>query len=213
MSVIAFLKKLDRALFPDLLVKALAAETAASPSVLDVGCGQGGPMAQVPKPPRLVGLDGHAASLERLRAKGIYDELVCAPLKPDSIPPKSYHTVVCLDVIEHFEKPEALALVLALERWATHKVVLATPNGFLPQRAYDDNPFQEHKCGFSVEELRVLGYRVRGTGGPKPLRGEEAVLRFWPKPLWHRISGALQPLTWIWPEGAFGLVAVKDLRP
>ena len=79
--------------------------------------------------------------------------------------------MVCLDVIEHFEKPEALALIAGMERWARRKVVLATPNGFLPQRVYDDNPFQEHKCGFSVAELCALGYRVHGTGGPKPLRG------------------------------------------
>ena len=211
--MLAALKRLDRALFPDLLVLGLTRETVGSASVLDVGCGQGGPMARVPKPPRLVGLDGHAASIERLRAKAIYDELICAPLAAASVAPASFHTVVCLDVIEHFEKPGALALVAALERWATHKVILATPNGFLPQRPYDDNPFQEHKCGFSVAELKALGYRVRGTGGPKPLRGEEAVLRFWPKPLWHRISGALQPITWYWPQGAFALLAVKDLRP
>jgi SAM-dependent methyltransferase len=213
MSLVGSLRRLDRALFPDLLVLGLARETAGSASVLDVGCGQGGPMVRVPKPPRLVGLDGHAASIERLRAKALYDELICAPLAAGSIAPGAYDTVVCLDVIEHFEKPEALALIAAMESWARRKVVLATPNGFLPQRPYDDNPFQEHKCGFSVAELRGLGYRVRGTGGPKPLRGEEAVLRFWPKPLWHRISGALQPLTWAWPQAAFGLLAVKDLAP
>lgn len=210
---IAALKRLDRAFFPDLLLKAVAAETAGAVSVLDVGCGTGGPMARVPKPARLVGLDGYAPSLERLRAQGGYDELICAPLEGADIAPGSFHTVVCLDVIEHFEKPQALALIARLERWASHKVVLATPNGFLPQPAYDGNPFQEHKCGFSAPELRALGYRVRGFGGPKPLRGAFAELRFRPRPLWHRVSGALQPLTWIWPEAAFGLVAVKELRP
>lgn len=211
--LIAALKRVDRALFPDLLQKAVAAETAASPSVLDVGCGAGGPMARAPKPARLVGLDGHAPSLERLRAQGGYDELICAPFDRASIPDGAFHTVVCLDVIEHFEKPEALALVARLERWASHKIVLATPNGFLAQPVYDGNPFQEHKCGFCSAELRRLGYRVRGFGGPKPLRGAFAELRFWPKPFWHRVSGALQPVTWAWPEMAFGLVAVKELQP
>ena len=74
-----------------------------------------------------------------------------------------------------------------------------------------DGTVQLH--GFSAAELRGLGYRVRGFGGPKPLRGAFAELRFRPRPLWHRVSGALQPLTWIWPETAFGLVAVKELRP
>jgi SAM-dependent methyltransferase len=211
LTLLQTLRRVDRALFPDLLVKAVAAETAASPAVLDVGCGAGGPMARVAKPGRLVGLDGHAPSLERLRAAGGYDELICAPFADASIAPRSFHTVVCLDVIEHFEKPEALALIQRLEGWASHKVVLATPNGFLAQPVYDGNPFQEHKCGFSAAELRALGYRVRGYGGPKLLRGAFAEPRLRPWALWDRVSGALQPITWAWPEAAFGLVAVKEL--
>src|SRR5438045_2937419 len=104
--MLEFLKKIDRALFPDLLVLAVARETRGSASVLDGGCGDGGPMARVPQPAR-----------------------------------------------------------------------------------------------------------VHGVGGPKWLRGQFAELRFWPKPVWHRISGFLQPFTWIFPRAAFGLVAVKELKP
>ena len=69
--LVTSLKRLDRALFPDLLVRALAHETQADSSdVLDVGCGQGGPMARVPKPPRLLGLDGHAALTAAPSSKG-----------------------------------------------------------------------------------------------------------------------------------------------
>lgn len=209
-NIVDGLRRLDRAMFPDLLVTALARELRGAASVLDVGCGEGGPLLCLPKPARLTGLDGHAASLDKLRASGRYDELVFAPLDQAPFPEGGFDTVVCLDVIEHFDKPQAMALIVLLERWAARKVVLATPNGFLPQRPCEGNPFQEHKCGFSTAELRALGYRVNGIRGPKPLRGELGQLRFRPKFLWHRISGALQPLTWVCPQGAFGLVAVKE---
>lgn len=210
MGVVRRLRCLDQAMFPDLLVRTLERELRGAASVLDVGCGEGGPLLCLPKRARLTGLDGHAPSLEKLRASGRYDELVFAPLDQAPFLAGSFDTVVCLDVIEHFTKPQAMALITLLERWAARKVVLATPNGFLAQRSYDANPFQEHKCGFSTAELRALGYRVHGIRGPKFLRGELGQVRFRPKFLWHRISGALQPLTWVWPQGAFGLVAVKE---
>lgn len=213
MSLPGPLKRLDEALFPDLLLGGVRREIQGAASVLDVGCGSGGPLIKCPKPPRLVGLDGHAPTLEQLRAMGHYDELICAPLAAAAIEKKAFDVVVCLDVIEHFEKPEALALIFKMEGWARRKVVLATPNGFLPSGQFDDNPLQVHRCGFEPEELRALGYRVRGTGGPKWLRGQFAEPRLRPHFLWHRLSGALQPLTWVWPKGAFSLLAVKELEP
>jgi hypothetical protein len=66
--------------------------------------------------------------------------------------------VICLDVIEHFEKTQALELIRELERIARKVVVLFTPYGFMPQEPEAENPFQEHKCGFSNTELRYLGY-------------------------------------------------------
>lgn len=205
-----FLKEIDRLLFPDLLVAGLRRELKGLATGLDVGCGAGGPLLKVADPAGLTGLDSHAPSLEKLRALGRYSKLRNAPILEAEFGPGSFEAVTALDVIEHFEKPQALELIRRMEGWASKKVVLATPNGFLAQGAYDENPHQVHRCGFSVAELRGLGYRVRGFGGPKWLRGAYAELRFRPKPLWHRISGLLQPLTWVFPSLAFGLLAVKE---
>lgn len=208
--MLAFLKKIDRVLFPDLLVKGLKRELAQAASVLDVGCGAGGPLVQVPLSARLSGLDAHALSLEKLRALGRYHELINAPILGASFAPGQFEVVTALDVIEHFEKSQALKLIFQMESWAAKKTVLATPNGFLQQGVYDENPHQVHRSGFSTRELVALGYRVRGYGGPKWLRGAHAELRFWPKPLWHRVSGALQWICWYFPGLAFGLFAVKE---
>jgi SAM-dependent methyltransferase len=208
--MIAWLKKIDRALFPDLLVEGLRREMAGMASGLDVGCGAGGPLLKVPDPAELSGLDAHAPSLEKLRGQGRYTALIHQPIFEAEFASGQFEAVAALDVIEHFEKLQALELIRRMELWASKKIILATPNGFLAQGVYDENPHQVHRSGFSAAELRRLGYRVRGFGGPKWLRGAYAELRFWPKPLWHRISGALQPLTWIFPGMAFGLFAVKD---
>jgi len=210
----ALLKRLDPAPFPDRMGEALARDLAGCASVLDVGCGVGGPLLRIAKPPRLVGLDGHAPSLDALRAAGGYDELVLGSLDDDALfAPGSFDAVVGLDIIEHFPKPQALALVARLERWARRTVILATPNGFLPQAAFDGNPYQVHHCGFSPAELAALGYRVHGLHGPKPLRGERGELRWWPRPLWYRVGGLLQDACWERPDWAFSLLAVKAKAP
>jgi SAM-dependent methyltransferase len=194
--------------------EALARGLAGCDSVLDVGCGQGGPILRIPKPPQLTGLDGFAPSLEALRAAGGYDHLVLGRLDDDALfGPASFDAVVALDVIEHFTEPEALALVARLERWARRTVILSTPNGFLPQGPVGGNPHQEHRCGFSPAQLRALGYQVHGLHGPKPLRGELGELRWWPKPFWYRVGGLLQDACWDRPDWAFSLLALKDRPP
>jgi hypothetical protein len=69
-----------------------------------------------------------------------------------------------LDVIEHFSKPDALALLDTLERRAG-AVVLFTPIGFYPQNAethpdFMDKPYQWHRSGWMTEELVNRGYAV-----------------------------------------------------
>ncbi len=193
--------------------EALIRELEGMATVLDVGCGEGGPLLRLPKPPRLVGLDAHAPSLEKLRSGGFYDEAMLWEAGKDPFPPASFEAVLGLDVIEHMPKEQALALVTRMEGWARRKVILATPNGFLPQAPYGDNPYQAHLCGFTPEELRALGYRIYGLNGPKPFRGERGEVRWRPKPLWYRVAGLLQGLTWRWPSLAFSLLAVKDVAP
>lgn len=207
-----FLRGIDWFIFPDQLAQALARETRGAESVLDLGCGAGGPFLKVPRLRRLVGVDGHKASLEKLGATGVYDQLIEQPINGADFPPGSFDVVTALDVVEHFSEEEALQLMGRMERWASKKIIIHTPNGFLPQPVYDSNPWQEHKCGFTAARLREMGFRVSGTGGPKWLRKEFSEFRYRPAFLWHRISGLLQPVTRAVPGWSFGLFAVKEIR-
>jgi hypothetical protein len=71
-----------------------------------------------------------------------------------------------------------------------------------------ENPFMEHRSGWSAAELAALGYSVHGINGWHPLRGSFAVPRF--GPVGKVLSLASQPLVRRHPTRAFHLLAVKQ---
>jgi hypothetical protein len=181
-------------------------------SVLDVGCGWDSPL-QVfsSRIPLTVGVDGFAPSLERSRQRGIhtrYEQLELLEIG-QRFAPGSFDGVVALDVIEHFEKPDGWRLLEAMERIARKRVIVFTPNGFLPQGEHEDNPWQVHRSGWTAEDFLPRGYRVLGLNGWKGLRGERAEVRL--GRLGARLSQLSQPLVTYQPRLAFQLLAVREL--
>lgn len=191
---------------------ALGRALAGCRSVLDVGCGSGSPLAALGLPGLTIGVDISAADLEIARRARTHAQLVRADVArlADLVRPQSVDAVVCLDVIEHFERAEAERLLAILERIARRRVVVFTPNGFVPQPGTAENPYQEHRCGFRAAELRARGYAVEGSHGLWFVFGAFGETRLWPGPLWRRIADASAPLVRALPELAFGLLCVKD---
>jgi len=120
--------------------------------------------------------------------------------------------VIALDVLEHLSKEEGYELLKKMERWARKKVIIFTPNGYVYQDGYDNNPFQEHKSGWGVKELEELGFKVFGINGWKKLRGYKASIKYKPSFLWERISDLTQKITYYYPKLAFQLFAVKEIE-
>ncbi len=56
-----------------------------------------------------------------------------------------------------------------MKKWARKKIIITTPNRYLWQDGYI-NSMQEHKSGWTVEELQNLGFKVFGMNGWKNLR-------------------------------------------
>ena len=204
-------RRFRREHLPDPMVRLLRRELDGMGSVLDVGCGSDSPLQFVHQAGRKVGVDAFAPSIEASRARGLHDEYLQMELQGLDLPPKSYDAVVLLDLIEHFEKAEGIEFLARLEGIARRKVLLFTPNGFLTQPPYEDNPWQLHRSGWTAPELRGLGYRVEGALGWKALRGELHRPRFHPWPLWERVANASRLVTGSRPELDAGLLAVKDL--
>lgn len=186
----------------------------AAASLLDVGCGSDSPVRHFRRRvPRLVGVDGFAPSVEASRAKGIHDEYFCTDLlKIDGVfAERSFDCVLASDVVEHFPKALAAELIAKLEKIASGRVVIFTPNGFLPQDEHGGNVLQRHMSGWNVDEMEAMGYDVIGINGWKPLLGEFALPRFRPASFWRIVSRLTQPLVRDHPHHAFQLLCVKSV--
>jgi len=82
--------------------------------------------------------------------------------------------VVALHVVEHLKKDQSLKLIQQMSNWANKIIIIETPNGFLTQEGTVNNPYQAHLCGYTVNELRSLGFKVTGTTGMKFLRNNHS---------------------------------------
>jgi hypothetical protein len=186
-------------------------------SLLDVGCGPvtSASVRLAAMAPHTVGVDGDEGTVARCRELGPYHEYHCLDGREvvSHFGPRSFDVVVALDVVEHFEKDDGWRFLDAIEAVARRRVVVFTPNGFLPQGEKDHNPLQIHRSGWTTGEFRARGYTVTGINGWKPLRGELWEPRIKPPAVGHRVSACTQPLVTRRPHLAFQLLAVRDLSP
>lgn len=123
----------------------------------------------------------------------------------------SFDAVLAIDVLEHLDKGQGYELLRNMENIARKIVIIFTPNGFVSQGLYDENDMQQHLSGWSVKELKSMGYDIYGFGGMRGLRGEGARVKLWPKRFWGAVSRASDPLVRSFPIIAFQLLAVKNL--
>jgi hypothetical protein len=133
-------------------------------SVLDVGTGLMHSLEESRCPVRL-GLDAHRPYLERRRVPEAIPINASALSLEDLFVPGSVDLVTMIDVIEHFEKHDALDLLRQSETVARRRVVLFTPRGHFPQSGYDafelgGEELQRHRSSWEPEELVARGYRV-----------------------------------------------------
>lgn len=177
-------------------------------TVLDVGCGSGSRSAPNALA-QAIGVDVHLPSVAKIQREGARVAAVCASLEKLPLPNSAIDAVVALDVVEHFVKERAIDLLTEFERVARRAIVLLTPNGYLPQAGTPENPFMEHRSGWSAAELIALGYSVHGVNGWRPLRGPFATPRL--GSVGKVLSLGSQPIVRRHPEHAFHLLAVKRL--
>lgn len=189
----------------------LIKETTGYCNALDLACGDNSPI-QYTAIPRKVGVDMFSEYIRESRRKNIHHEYVCENILTAHFPEKSFDLVLCSEIIEHLDKKDGFVLLNNAERWARKKVVITTPNGYLPQSSYDDNSLQEHKSGWSVDDFRARGYIVHGIGGLKLFKGERAHIKYRPYFLWKILSDISQKIIYFFPRAAFQLLAIKKYK-
>lgn len=176
--------------------------------VLEIGCGESTPLKYFSHKFYAVGLDIHRASIKKAKKAKIHNDYICSDFLEADIKPKSFDCVVALDLIEHLGKKEGLKLIKKARAIARKKVIIFTPNGFLEQEEFEQNPGQAHKSGWKVEEMEQLGFKVWGVRGFKGLRGRRAHIRYRPKLFWRLISSLTQLFVYFQPKYAFQIFCV-----
>jgi len=151
-------------------------------TVLEIGAGKSSYLKLINRPLKITAIDLHEESLALGLKNKIFDEgIVGNALHVDQlVPPSSFDAVAAFDFIEHLEKVEGREFLKKCEKIARKAVIIFTPNGFLEQPASAENPFQEHKSGWTYEEMLKLNYRVFGVNGVKWLSGKYNIPRIRP---------------------------------
>ena len=182
-------------------------------SCLDVGCGDGSPVQWLDFD-YTVGLEAHAPTLERARAHHTHSEFRSGTAQEIGtlFSADQFDCVVALDVLEHLSKEDGLGLIAAMDRIASKRILLFTPNGYLEQESRGGD-LQEHLSGWSAVELRGLGFQVIGMHGLRQLRGTRHEQRIRPKVLGGVVSVVSHYLyTRSHPERAAALLCTRDAQ-
>lgn len=142
-------------------------------TILELGAGQNSYYHVDGRKYKITGFDIHEPSLMKAKENGkIDDYIVGNVLEINKIfNEKSYDLVCAFDLIEHLKKEDGYKLIANMKKISRKKIVLYTPNGFLPQPPSKDNPFQEHLSGWDYNEMTELGFNVIGFNGHKVFRG------------------------------------------
>lgn len=197
----------------------LQRELADCETVLDLGCGPESPVSRCMNIKHSVGVEAFAPYFERAKANHTHNELLNEKIQNLKFEPNAFDAVVMIEVIEHLADADAEDVLRLAEMWARKKVIVTSPNGFVAQKAVDDNPLQAHLSGWDLDRMKSRGFRSKGLLGLKVLRQEVhggtmagdllATMRFRPRVFWFFVSSLSQIVTYYVPRLAFGLFSVK----
>ena len=206
------------------LVSTLENELKDCRTILDVGCGPKSPSTLICKKYGIssTGIELHKPYLETAKKNKTHDHFFQGTLQEfvKNNPNLKFDAVIMIDVVEHLTKDEGTKLIHLVESLSLKKTIINSPNGFVEQKALDNNPYQEHLSGWDLKDMNKLGYKSRGLAGLKFLRTEvesetmgndlTASIKYKPKKLFFCISVLSQIFCFYFPKFAFSLFSVKE---
>ncbi len=215
-KAILYSQLIGNILFRKYFLKRIAEAIKPNASVLELGAGKFTYLNLIKQNFHKTAIDISENAINHSKEQGIYNDYILGDVTnlQNYIADKSFDTIVAFDLIEHVTKEQGLELLKNIEKIAKHSVVIYTPNGFLPQGEFDNNPFQKHLSGWDFEEMEKLGYKVYGINGLKSLRGEYALPTIKPRFIGYFLSN------WSWiflelfgkPQRSFAILCIKKLN-
>jgi len=204
---------IHRKIFPDYPME-LGKVVGNVDTLLDVGCGDDSPVQFLSPDIYKVGVDIFEPSIKASKKKNLHSDYVKLNVLEigDYFEESSFDCAVATDLIEHLEKKDGYELIRQMEKVSRKRIVLFTPNGFLEQGEYNQNPWQIHHSGWTPGEMEEMGFKVYGINGMKNLRGEYSRIKYKPYLLFRILSDITQFYTKNRPEHAFQILCVKELQ-
>jgi len=184
-------------------------------TILDIGCGKGGSLFFIPAHKYLItGIDIYLPYLKYCVKEELYNNCILCDANYLPFKTKSFDVVLLLSVLEHLTKDEGIRLLRTTQDIARKQVILITPNGMTVQEEHHGNPFQKHRSGWTPDEFKRLGYKVKvyGFRFAKGLRAVNPVKAFVFLLLRAFIYFITALIVVIFPTLGGGIVAIKEFQ-
>lgn len=178
-------------------------------TILEFGCGKYSTITLNNMGKYRVGVDIFPEYIEESKRNHLRHDHWLGDMEEYPAPLDFFDAVYFGSVVEHLDKDKAIRMLNKAKTIARKVVIVVTTNGFINHNETDGNPYQKHKCGFTVEDFQRLGFEVYGDLGLKCLSGENGKVRISPVKLGATIRCLTEYVTYsIKPEWAFNLYAV-----
>ena len=191
-------------------------------TVLDLWCGPSSPLQYCKNIKHSVWVEAFQPYLERSVEKKIHTEYIQKKLQELEFPDNSFDAVIMIEVIEHLPEELWINIMKKIKKWAKKRVIISSPNGFIPQESIDNNPLQKHLSGWDKQKMEKLWFKCNWLAWLKILRKEvewntmwddlTVSIRFKPKIFWFIISVLSQLFVYYMPSLAFELISVYNIN-
>ena len=160
-------------------------------SAVDLGCMFGQVLSALPHVPRRAGVEIFGPYLDD-RFRDPKAEKICGDVRRwiREQRARSWDAVLMIDFVEHLDEKDAVRVMKASKRVAAKIAVVFTPLGMVeqsPERASREmgdrggvvNYAQQHRSGWSHEQLQELGFETRPW---RTRAGRRAIIGAWRRP-------------------------------
>jgi len=121
-----------------------------------------------------------------------------------------FDVTIALDLIEHLPKDQGYLMLYELDRITKLTSIIFTPNGFVWQPPFEDNPFMAHLSGWDSRDFRLLGWnKVLGLVGPKKIFGPYGMPKVKINFTFNLMQLILLPIIFRLPSFSFAILALK----